>query len=106
MAAPSRLRQNLFNFFVVSHLELPRAVLELVEYLHPPKVVESGSKGKMDSCLFVEVTSEIPKSGKWFSLSFGPLYSKHTRMDEERGEHPCQDDRSPSRMIGKQGQES
>ena len=106
MAAPSRLRQNLFDPSMILHIELLGAVLEPMEYLHPPKVVEGGSKGKMDSCLSVEVTSEIPKSGKRLSLSFGPLHSKHPSMDEERGEHPCQDDRSPARMVGKQGEES
>ena len=91
MAAHPRVCQNLFNPSVVSHLELSCTVLELVEYLHPPKVVEGGSKGKMDSSLFVEVTSKIPKCGEWFSLSLGLLYSEHTSMNEERGEHPCED---------------
>ena len=106
MATPSRLCQNLFNPTVISHLELLCPVFELVQYLHPPKVVEEGSKRKMDACLFVEVISEIPIRGKFSSPSFGLLYNEDTSMNKEGGEHPCKDNRSPTRMVRKQGQES
>ena len=61
MAAHSRFLQNLFNLFVIFHLEIPGAVVEVMEYLHPPKVVKGDNKGEMDSCLFIEIESKIPK---------------------------------------------
>ena len=61
MTAPSRLSQNLFNLFVIFHLEIPGAVVEVMEYLHPPKVVEGSDKGKVDSCFLIETESKIPK---------------------------------------------
>ena len=66
MAAHPRVCQNLFNPSVISHLELLCSVFELVEYLHPPKVVKGRSKGQMDSSLFVEITSKIPVCGNFF----------------------------------------
>ena len=50
----SRLSQNLFNHFVIFHLEIPGAVVEVMEHLHPPKVVKGDDKGKVDYCLFIE----------------------------------------------------
>ena len=105
MAAPSRLRQNLFDPSMIFHIELLGAVLEPMEYLHPPKVVEGGYKGKMDTCLSVELPGEVPVCGEPLSLSFGLLGKEHGSMEKERGEHPCQDDGSPARVVGKQGEE-
>ena len=57
----SRLSQNLFNHFVIFHLEIPGAVVEVMEHLHPPKVVKGDGKGKLDYCLFIEFESKIER---------------------------------------------
>ena len=59
----------------------------------------------MDTCLSVELPGEVSVCGKPLSLSFGLLGKEHGSMEKERGEHPCQDDGSPARVVGKQGQE-
>ena len=63
----SRLSQNLFNHFVIFHLEIPGAVVEVREHLHPPKVVKGDDKGKVDYCLFIEFESKIEREIYIFS---------------------------------------